>query len=106
MLSEIALEILVRSMLSTNVVSRTQVKRRLSRMRITRASSSGILHVFRVLTLLVSFLQVIGIAEGGVIPTTLVYLGGFYKSTELGTRLAWFWGVQVNFLTFIRCVMM
>jgi hypothetical protein len=37
----------------------------------------------------------IGITEGGVIPATLVYLGGFYKSTELATRLAWFWGVQV-----------
>ncbi|KDR78246.1 hypothetical protein GALMADRAFT_245328 [Galerina marginata CBS 339.88] len=36
----------------------------------------------------------IAITEGGVIPTTLVYLGGFYKSTELATRLAWFWGVQ------------
>ncbi|KJA24895.1 hypothetical protein HYPSUDRAFT_65203 [Hypholoma sublateritium FD-334 SS-4] len=32
--------------------------------------------------------------ERCVIPTTLVYLGGFYKSTELATRLAWFWGVQ------------
>jgi len=30
----------------------------------------------------------------GVIPTTLVYLGSFYKSTELATRLAFFWGVQ------------
>ena len=39
--------------------------------------------------------QVIAITEGGVIPTTLVYLGGFYKSTELATRLAWFWGIQV-----------
>ena len=38
---------------------------------------------------------VIAITEGGVIPATLVYLGGFYKSTELATRLAWFWGVQV-----------
>ena len=37
----------------------------------------------------------IAITEGGVIPATLVYLGGFYKSTELATRLAWFWGVQV-----------
>ncbi|KAF9562851.1 MFS general substrate transporter [Agrocybe pediades] len=36
----------------------------------------------------------IAITEGGVIPTTLVYLGGFYKSTELATRLALFWGVQ------------
>ena len=38
---------------------------------------------------------VIAITEGGVIPATLVYLGGFYKSTELASRLAWFWGVQV-----------
>ena len=30
----------------------------------------------------------------GVIPATLVYLGAFYKSNELATRLAWFWGVQ------------
>ncbi|KAH8114967.1 major facilitator superfamily domain-containing protein [Phellopilus nigrolimitatus] len=36
----------------------------------------------------------IAITEGGVIPATLVYLEGFYKSTELATRLAWFWGVQ------------
>ncbi|KAJ6554270.1 MFS general substrate transporter [Mycena capillaripes] len=36
----------------------------------------------------------IAITEGGVIPATLIYLGGFYKSTELATRLAWFWGVQ------------
>ncbi|KAF8164670.1 major facilitator superfamily domain-containing protein [Pholiota molesta] len=36
----------------------------------------------------------IAITEGGVIPTTLVYLGAFYKSTELATRLAWFWGIQ------------
>ncbi|KAH9476933.1 putative transporter [Psilocybe cubensis] len=40
------------------------------------------------------YLTVIAFTEGGVIPTTLVYLGGFYKSTELATRLAWFWGVQ------------
>ena len=38
---------------------------------------------------------VIAITEGGVIPATLVYLGSFYKSNELATRLAWFWGVQV-----------
>jgi hypothetical protein len=37
---------------------------------------------------------VIAVTEGGVIPTTLVYLGGFYKGTELATRLAYFWGVQ------------
>ncbi|KAI9357991.1 MFS general substrate transporter [Zopfochytrium polystomum] len=36
----------------------------------------------------------IAITEGGVIPATLVYLGGYYKSTELATRLSWFWGVQ------------
>ncbi|TFK19643.1 MFS general substrate transporter [Coprinopsis marcescibilis] len=36
----------------------------------------------------------IAVTEGGVIPTTLVYLGGFYKGTELATRLAWFWGIQ------------
>ena len=41
--------------------------------------------------------SVIALTEGGVIPATLVYLGGFYKSTELATRLAWFWGVQVSF---------
>ncbi|EJD04828.1 MFS general substrate transporter [Fomitiporia mediterranea MF3/22] len=40
------------------------------------------------------YLTVIAITEGGVIPATLVYLGGFYKGTELATRLAWFWGVQ------------
>jgi uncharacterized membrane protein len=42
-----------------------------------------------------TFTPGIAITEGGVIPATLVYLGGFYKSTELATRLAWFWGVQV-----------
>ncbi|KAJ7703911.1 MFS general substrate transporter [Mycena rosella] len=36
----------------------------------------------------------IAITEGGVIPCTLVYLSGFYKNTELATRLAWFWGIQ------------
>ncbi|KAF7335234.1 MFS general substrate transporter [Mycena sanguinolenta] len=36
----------------------------------------------------------IAITEGGVIPATLIYLGGFYKSTELPTRLGWFWGIQ------------
>ncbi len=36
----------------------------------------------------------IALTEGGVIPATLVYLGSFYKSTELATRLAWFWGIQ------------
>ncbi|KAJ7613050.1 MFS general substrate transporter [Roridomyces roridus] len=36
----------------------------------------------------------IALTEGGVIPSTLIYLGGFYKGTELTTRLAWFWGIQ------------
>ncbi|KAF8588996.1 MFS general substrate transporter [Ramaria rubella] len=36
----------------------------------------------------------IAITEGGAIPATLVYLGGFYKSNELATRLGWFWGIQ------------
>ncbi|KAJ3036811.1 hypothetical protein HDV00_002364 [Rhizophlyctis rosea] len=36
----------------------------------------------------------IALTESGVIPATLVYLGGFYKSNELATRLSWFWGVQ------------
>ncbi|KAJ7181574.1 MFS general substrate transporter [Mycena crocata] len=36
----------------------------------------------------------IAVTEGGVIPATLIYLGGFYKSTELSTRLGWFWGIQ------------
>ncbi|KAJ7821225.1 MFS general substrate transporter [Mycena olivaceomarginata] len=36
----------------------------------------------------------IAITEGGVIPATLIYLGGFYKGTELSTRLGWFWGIQ------------
>ncbi|KAJ3831494.1 MFS general substrate transporter [Lentinula raphanica] len=40
------------------------------------------------------FLTVIAVTEGGVIPATLIYLGSFYRSTELATRLAWFWGVQ------------
>ncbi|KAK0434188.1 MFS general substrate transporter, partial [Armillaria borealis] len=40
------------------------------------------------------YLTVIALTEGGVIPATLVYLGSFYKSTELATRLAWFWGIQ------------
>lgn len=43
----------------------------------------------------------IAITEGGVIPATLVYLGSFYKSYELATRLAWFWGVQVRLLPLI-----
>ncbi|KAJ3190675.1 hypothetical protein HK101_008466 [Irineochytrium annulatum] len=36
----------------------------------------------------------IALTEGGVIPATLVYLGGFYTARELATRLSWFWGVQ------------
>ncbi|KAJ3103949.1 hypothetical protein HK100_004131, partial [Physocladia obscura] len=36
----------------------------------------------------------IALTEGGVIPATLIYLGGFYKHNELATRLSWFWGVQ------------
>ncbi|KAK7449286.1 hypothetical protein VKT23_013429 [Stygiomarasmius scandens] len=36
----------------------------------------------------------IAVTEGGVIPATLIYLGSFYRGTELATRLAWFWGVQ------------
>ncbi|KAG2005509.1 allantoate permease [Coprinopsis cinerea AmutBmut pab1-1] len=36
----------------------------------------------------------IAITEGGVNPTTLVYLGSFYTGTELATRLAWFWASQ------------
>ncbi|KAJ3009812.1 UNVERIFIED_CONTAM: hypothetical protein HDU68_002488 [Siphonaria sp. JEL0065] len=36
----------------------------------------------------------IAIAQGGVIPATLVYLGSYYKKNELATRLSWFWGVQ------------
>ncbi|KAJ3369548.1 hypothetical protein HDU84_001546, partial [Entophlyctis sp. JEL0112] len=41
---------------------------------------------------LVRFL--IAFTEGGVIPATLVYLGAFYKRSEIATRLSWFWGVQ------------
>lgn len=46
------------------------------------------------LTYLLSIHVVIAVTEGGVIPATLIYLGSFYRSTELATRLAWFWGVQ------------
>ncbi|KAJ8522140.1 hypothetical protein ONZ45_g1225 [Pleurotus djamor] len=45
--------------------------------------------------LIVRILNRIAITEGGVIPATLVYLGGFYRGTELATRLAWFWGIQI-----------
>ncbi|KAJ3285072.1 hypothetical protein HDU79_007615 [Rhizoclosmatium sp. JEL0117] len=37
---------------------------------------------------------VLATVMGGVIPATLVYLGGFYKKNELATRLSWFWGAQ------------
>jgi hypothetical protein len=30
----------------------------------------------------------------GFIPACLTYLTGFYKTNELATRLAWFWGIQ------------
>ncbi|ORY94142.1 major facilitator superfamily domain-containing protein [Syncephalastrum racemosum] len=36
----------------------------------------------------------IALTEAGFIPTCLVYLTGWYKTAELATRLAWFWGVQ------------
>ncbi|KAJ7615951.1 MFS general substrate transporter [Roridomyces roridus] len=36
----------------------------------------------------------IALTEGGVIPSALIYMGGFYKGAELTTRLAWFWGIQ------------
>ncbi|KAF5363112.1 hypothetical protein D9757_011724 [Collybiopsis confluens] len=36
----------------------------------------------------------IAITEGGVIPATLIYLGSFYRGTELATRLAWFWAYR------------
>ncbi|KAK0493733.1 MFS general substrate transporter, partial [Armillaria luteobubalina] len=40
------------------------------------------------------YLTVIALTEGSVIPLTLIYLGLFYKGTELATHLAWFWGIQ------------
>ncbi|ORX50951.1 MFS general substrate transporter [Hesseltinella vesiculosa] len=36
----------------------------------------------------------IALTEGGFIPSCLVYLTGWYKSRELGPRLALFWGIQ------------
>ncbi|KAI9309574.1 major facilitator superfamily domain-containing protein [Cunninghamella echinulata] len=36
----------------------------------------------------------IAITEAGFIPACLVYLTGWYKTNELGTRLAYFWGIQ------------
>lgn len=36
----------------------------------------------------------IAVTEGGFIPACLYYLTSWYKSNELGTRLAFFWGVQ------------
>ncbi|KAK9765012.1 hypothetical protein K7432_006995 [Basidiobolus ranarum] len=32
--------------------------------------------------------------EAGFIPACLFYMSSFYKTHELGTRLAWFWGFQ------------
>ncbi|CAO3628910.1 unnamed protein product [Cunninghamella blakesleeana] len=36
----------------------------------------------------------IAVTEAGFIPASLVYLTGWYKTNELGTRLAYFWGIQ------------
>ncbi|KAI8375570.1 major facilitator superfamily domain-containing protein [Blakeslea trispora] len=36
----------------------------------------------------------IAVTEAGFIPACLAYLTGWYKTTELATRLAWFWGIQ------------
>jgi predicted MFS family arabinose efflux permease len=36
----------------------------------------------------------IAVTEAGFIPACLAYLTGWYKTNELATRLAWFWGVQ------------
>ncbi|CAO0801119.1 unnamed protein product [Mucor circinelloides] len=36
----------------------------------------------------------IAVTEAGFIPACLTYLTGWYKTTELATRLAWFWGIQ------------
>jgi MFS family permease len=44
-----------------------------------------------------SFLTVrifIAVTEAGFIPACLTYLTGFYTTTELATRLAWFWAIQ------------
>lgn len=36
----------------------------------------------------------IAVTEAGFIPACLTYLTGWYKTRELATRLAWFWGIQ------------
>lgn len=36
----------------------------------------------------------IGVTEAGFIPACLTYMTGWYKTRELATRLAWFWGIQ------------
>ncbi|CAO3585889.1 unnamed protein product [Absidia cylindrospora] len=38
--------------------------------------------------------SMIAITEAGFIPACLVYLTAFYKTNELATRLAYFWGAQ------------
>lgn len=47
-----------------------------------------------IILILIIHSPVIALTEGGVIPATLIYLGSFYRRTELATRLAWFWGIQ------------
>ncbi|KAI9276061.1 major facilitator superfamily domain-containing protein [Sporodiniella umbellata] len=37
---------------------------------------------------------VVAITEAGFIPSCLLYFTTWYKSSELATRLAWFWGIQ------------
>ncbi|CAO3642004.1 unnamed protein product [Mucor fragilis] len=36
----------------------------------------------------------IALTEAGFIPSSLIYLTGWYKTNELATRLSWFWGIQ------------
>ncbi|KAG1454011.1 hypothetical protein G6F56_007423 [Rhizopus delemar] len=36
----------------------------------------------------------VAITEAGFIPSCLLYFTTWYKSTELATRLSWFWGIQ------------
>ncbi|KAL0083321.1 major facilitator superfamily domain-containing protein [Phycomyces blakesleeanus] len=36
----------------------------------------------------------IAVTEAGFIPACLLYLSLWYKTTELATRLSWFWGIQ------------
>ncbi|KAI9021431.1 MFS general substrate transporter [Phycomyces nitens] len=36
----------------------------------------------------------IAVTEAGFIPACLLYLSSWYKTTELATRLSWFWGIQ------------